>query len=176
MFKPGASALRAATQICICESCKGEYDSCDEFMEYPTPNVTQLNKAFLRSNTENPTTVAQDVDKIAADFLVPGSLVAIAADTNSIDTVWFIQIVESNCVEDSMLCDDYGHKIAAGVNFLKDHFLEKEKEESTIQVFRCSSKTTFFYSESILYPYVNLLESKIDFFLKNTDFIDIFIM
>ena len=76
-------------------------------MEYPTPNVTQLNKAFLRSNTENPTAVAQDVDKIAADFLVPGSLVAIAADTNSIDTVWFIQIVESNSVEDSMLCDDY---------------------------------------------------------------------
>ena len=26
-----------------------------------------------------------------------------------------------------MLCDDYGHKIAVGVNFLKGHFLEKEK-------------------------------------------------
>ena len=27
-----------------------------------------------------------------------------------------------------MLCDDYSHKIAAGVNFLKGHFLEREKE------------------------------------------------
>ena len=58
--------------------------------------------------------------------MVPGSFVAIAADTNSIDTVWLIQIVESNCVGDRVLCDDYGHKIAAGVNFLKGPFLEKE--------------------------------------------------
>ena len=27
-----------------------------------------------------------------------------------------------------MLCDDYSQKIAAGVNFLKGHFLEREKE------------------------------------------------
>ena len=34
VFKPGASTLRTATKICICESCKGQYDSCDscEFM------------------------------------------------------------------------------------------------------------------------------------------------
>ena len=34
-----------------------------------------------------------------------------------------------------MLCDDYGHKIAVGVNFLKGHFLEKE-ELPTTQVFK----------------------------------------
>ena len=27
-----------------------------------------------------------------------------------------------------MFCGDYSHKIAAGVNFLKGHFLEREKE------------------------------------------------
>ena len=112
MLKPGASTLRAATQICNFESCKGEYGSCDKFMKYPIPNVTQLNKVFLRSNTENATTVAQEVDETVADLLVPGSFVAIAADTNSIDTVWFIQIVESNCVGDGVL-HDYGRKIAA---------------------------------------------------------------
>ena len=68
-----------------------------------------------------------------------------------------------------MLCDDYGHKIIVGVNFLKGHFLEKEKELSTTQVFKHSSKTTFFYSGSIIY--VNLLESKNGFILKNIDFI-----
>ena len=113
LFKPGVSTLTAATQISICESCKGEYGLCDEFMEYPIPNVTQLNKMFLRSNTENATTVAQEVDETVAGLLVPGSFVSIAANTNSIDTVWFIQIVESNCVGDGVLCDDYSHKIAA---------------------------------------------------------------
>ena len=38
--KTGASALRQATQICICESYKGEYGSYNEFMEYPIPNFT----------------------------------------------------------------------------------------------------------------------------------------
>ena len=111
----------------ICESSKGEYGSCDEFMEYPIPSVTQLNKVLLRSDTEHPTTVAQDVDETLPDFLVPGFFVAIAVGTSSIDTVWFIQVVESNCVEYKVLCDDCGHKIAVGVNFPKGHFLEKEK-------------------------------------------------
>ena len=33
-------------------------------------------------------------------------------------------------------------------------------------VFKRSSKTTFFYSESILYRYVNLLEGKKGFILR----------
>ena len=66
--------------------------------------------------------------KVFADFLVPGSFIAITADTNSVDTVWFIEIAESSFVGDRVLCDDHGHKIAAGVNFLKGHSLKKEKE------------------------------------------------
>ena len=80
---------------------------------------------FLRPNTENVTTEAQEVDKTVVHFLVPRSFAATAADSNSIDTVWFIKIAESNCVEDGVLWNEYGHKIAAGVNFLKDYFLEK---------------------------------------------------
>ena len=87
MFKPGASTLKVATQVCICETCKGGYGSCDGFMEYPIPNVTQLNKVFLKSNTEKATTVAQEVDEIVTDLLVPRSFVTITADTNSNDTV-----------------------------------------------------------------------------------------
>ena len=104
---------------------KGGYGSFDDFTEYLILNITQLNKVFLRPNTENVTTEAQKVDKTVADFLVPRSFAATAADSNSIDIVWFIKIVESNCVEDGVLCNEYGHKIAAGVNFLKDYFLEK---------------------------------------------------
>ena len=54
--------------------------------------------------------------------------IAVAANTNSIDTISFDQIVESSCFGDRVLCDDSCHKIAAGVNFLKSHFLEKEKK------------------------------------------------
>ena len=64
--------------------------------------------------------------KVFADFLVWWSFAAIAADTNSFDTVWFIQIAKSSCVGDRVVCDDYDHKIAAGFNFLRGHFLEKE--------------------------------------------------
>ena len=44
--------------------------------------------------------------KVFADLLKV--FIVIAADTNSIDTIWYVQIVESSCVG--------------------DHFLEKEKE------------------------------------------------
>ena len=86
----------------ICEWCKEEYSSYDEFMKYPIPNATHL-KRVLISKTENPTIVAQEVDETAVDFLLPGIFVAITSDTNSIDTVWFIQIAESNFVEDSVM-------------------------------------------------------------------------
>ena len=119
----------------ICESCKGQYGSCDEFMEYLILNVTQLNNVFLRSKTDNPTTAAKEVHETVANFFVPGFFVVIAADTNSTDTVWFIQIFENHYVEDSVLCDDYSHKIAVGVNFLKGHVLEKE-ELPTTKVFK----------------------------------------
>ena len=70
VFKPGASTLSVVTQICICESCKGEDGSYVEFMEYPICNTTQLNNIFLRPNTKNATTVTQEVDETVADFLV----------------------------------------------------------------------------------------------------------
>ena len=60
-------------------------------------------------------------------WYIPESFVAIAADTNSTDTVWFIQIVEGNRVGDRVLCDDYGHKIAAGANFLKGTYRKRKR-------------------------------------------------
>ena len=72
-------------------------------MKYHIPTDIQLYKLFLRVNTENATRVAQEVDETVADPLVPGSFAAIVADSNSFDTVWFIQIVESNCVRDEKL-------------------------------------------------------------------------
>ena len=72
-----------------------------------------------------------------------------------------------------VLCDVYNHKIAAWVNSLKAHFFKKENELCSTKVLDHSSNTIYFYSKSILHPYVNLLQSKKGFILKNTDFIDI---
>ena len=117
--------------------------------------------------------MAQEVNETVADFLVPGSFVDIPADTNSINTVWFVQTLENSCAGDGVLGDDYNHKIAAWVNSLKAHFFKKENELCSTKVLDHSSNTIYFYSKSILQPYVNLLQSKKGFILKNTDFIDI---
>ena len=90
-------------------------------MEYPISNVTQLNKV-LRSKTENPTTVAQEVDETVCDFLLSVFFVTIAADTNSIDTVWFIQIVESNCVEDKSVIWLHSQKNKLCLNWVERRF------------------------------------------------------
>ena len=65
-------------------------------------SLPMLNKVFLRSKTENPTTVLNLNPRLLLIFCIRGFF-AITADTSSIDTVWFIQIVESNCVEDSVM-------------------------------------------------------------------------
>ena len=77
LFKPGALALTAVTQILFV--CQAKESMTHVMSLYPIPNVTQLNKMFLRSNTENTTTVAEEVGENVADFPVPGSFVAIAA-------------------------------------------------------------------------------------------------
>ena len=110
--------------------------------------------------------MAQEGDEIFSDVLVTESFVAIAPDTNSIDTVLFIRTFESSCVGGGGLCHDYSHKIAAGVNSLKGYSLEKEKELPTTQAFTRSSNNTYFYSKSIIYSYVNLLVSKKGFLKK----------
>ena len=136
-------------------------------MKYLIPNVAKLNKLFLRSNTGKVTTVAQEGDEIFVDVLVTESFVAIAPDTNSIDTALFIRPFESSCVGGGVLRHDYSHKIAAGVNSLKGHSLEKEKELPATQAFARSSNNTYFYSKIIIYSYVNLLVSKKGFLKRH---------
>ena len=53
--------------------------------------------------------------KVFAAFLIPGFFIAIAVDTNSIDTIWFIQTVESSCLRDSVMWWLRPAGISAGV-------------------------------------------------------------
>ena len=47
------------------------------------------------------------------EFILPGSICALAADQKSPDTVWFLKIDEQ-IVPTTGLTDDYGHKVIQG--------------------------------------------------------------
>ena len=57
--------------------------------------------------------------------------------------------------------DDYNHEVPKGVIHLSGHFLEKDEKRSSLKsnVFKiASNKKTYFFMESIVYPYVNIEE------------------
>lgn len=103
-----------------------------------------------------------------------GSIVAVAAEEKSEDSVWFIKIIENNeTINDIAKIDDYGNVIPGGVNFFKGHFLEREYVKKSCQLFKLSKKVTFFYKESVFYPFVPMTETKKGFRLENKDLTDI---
>ena len=99
------------------------------------------------------------------------SIVAIAAPRSSFDTVWFIKIKDTSCFGAN--CDDYGNVFAEGTNHLAGHFLEKNSETETKQIFQLTSKTAYFHKEIILYPYVQFTESKKGLILENLHYMEI---
>ena len=43
---------------------------------------------------------------------------------------------------------------------LRGNFLEKQHDEKDHILYSVSNKVTYFYKESILYPFVNIIETK----------------
>ena len=106
------------------------------------------------------------------DFLAEGSYVAVAADKSSVDTVWFIRIDDNDCVSPDCK-DSYDNYIAEGVHYLKGRFLEVIDENESRKLYKLSDLKTFFYKESVVYPYVNIEETRKGLVLKNKDLVDI---
>ena len=98
---------------------------------------------------------------------------AVAALTESLDSIWLIKVNETNCVSTIECVDDYGNKIPAGINFLKGNFLERDNTTKTSTIFRLSKKSTFFYKETVVFPYVEIEEHKRGLVLQNKVFMDI---
>ena len=99
--------------------------------------------------------------------------VAIAADRNSLETFWFVKIFDNNCIANGNEVDDYGNIIADGSKYIKGQFLEFLHENKNKKNYKLSNKVTYFYKESILYPFVNMNENKNSFELSYSDFADI---
>ena len=120
VFTPNHSPIRAANWLCICEQCKLDYGSYDLFKLYEL-SVTKLKETTVRSKTTSDSSCSQETAK---EFLLPGSICAIAADTKSTDMIWFVYIVDVEEVFHEKL-DSYGHAITPGHMFVRARYLER---------------------------------------------------
>ena len=109
-----------------------------------------------------------DQNEEVNEFVRVGTYVAIAARRSEgavwvVDPFWIIKVTEVNRI------DEKGQVHLAG------HFLEKNDRRTTAKkmVFDLSKKLSFFFKESILYPYVNIEEGKSGLALEMTDYTDI---
>ena len=110
-----------------------------------------LNKVSLRSSTTDTSDDQSYEETNAEEFLLEGTICAIAADVNSIDTFWLIKIIDDYTAEKETI-DDYGRQLKGGETCLRANFLEKETKQH--HVYRVVSKVAFVFKESVVYPYV----------------------
>ena len=173
IFKPKSEKFKASTRLCLCEQCLIEYGSCPLFKEYEL-QVQAITTPSLRSNLASP--VDESSEDALSDFVSVGTYVAVAASISSPDTVWLIKVNEINRIDhQNVSVDSFGFKVAANVMHLSGNFLEKDEKKSTKteNVYNLSKKDTFFFKESIVYPYVNIRECKKGLSLALKDYTDI---
>ena len=92
--------------LCIRDQCKSDYGTCDLFTDY-TQEVQTLNKINKHSNYDKKEKNEEHM-KALDDFLLPGSVCALAAANNSADTLWFVQI-KGEFESTTSVSDYYGH-------------------------------------------------------------------
>lgn len=156
----------------MCDLCVQNYGSCPLFKSYEI-KVKHLNVINLR-DTEEPQSEIVGQEKVDSEFILPGSVVAVAAPKKS-NIVWFIQVIEINRVCTTTVTDNYNHEIPRGMVHLTGNFLERDDKHSTSKAtaYTLLKQVTFFYKENILYPYVNIQEKNNRLSLSVSDYTDI---
>ena len=177
IFKPDQPYFKAATRLCICDQCSIEYGSCEIFSEYILDVSTyhvipfQSKDAAECADKDESTVGEENVD----EFITPGSFVAIAPNKESIDSIWFMFVKEVNIISNYDETDDYGHVIPPGNIYHIGSFMEKQSDGTKSTLYKLSKKTSIFYNESILFPFVNFKEGKHGHSISNEDLTDILI-
>ena len=97
---------------------------------------------------------------------------AVAADKSSPDTVWFIQVKDSYNASVQMT-DDYNNIIAAGMDYVEGKFLEKLHVVQKGTLYKLSKKKTYFFKDSVVYPFVQFTTAKKGLLLSNEEFVTI---
>ena len=99
---------------------------------------------------------------------------AVAPSEDSTDSIWIIKVVETDCTADTDKTEDsYGNKIPRGFSFLKGQFLEHTFTTKTATIYKLSEELTYFYKETVLYPYVDIKCEKKGLTLTNTELTEI---
>jgi len=86
--------------------------------------------------------------------------------------VWFVRIVDL-CVAETVSTDNYGHKVVPGQSFIIGNFIEKSRNNNKGFFFKLQSKTTYFYLESIVYPFAQFYELKNEYYIENAEYLEI---
>ena len=170
MFWPNLDNLRGALRLCLCEQYKVNYEDCDLFSDFPLSVIELNQKNLWHGNNEE-----RDLSSLnnLNNFIIENTFVAVAADELSPNSNWFIKVVQRKCVSNENATDDCSHTIPAGFKYIKGHFLEQVKTTKSFQIFKISSKFTYFYSESVVYPFVNINEIDKGHLPENKDLTDI---
>ena len=98
--------------------------------------------------------------------MLPGTIVALAAEKKSKDTSYLMKIACAESVKDHDDTDSFGNTVAKGTKHLEGYFLD-----SYNGVYRVSKKRAIFYKESVVYPFVQVTEGKKGFLLSNDQFL-----
>ena len=87
VFTPDSKQTKAAPRLCICDNCLVNCGMCDRFTSHDL-SILHLNKVALRSSTKPDSNNNDNTDEtVAKEFIMPDTVVALAADASSICVV-----------------------------------------------------------------------------------------
>ncbi|XP_066925552.1 uncharacterized protein [Clytia hemisphaerica] len=158
VFRPNNPKILAAERICICSECEESYGSCSLFKEYEMV-VGDLNHTSLRSDGA---LIQNEKVRVTSDFIIPGTVCAIAASDNSSDTVWFVLISSDEMSSNDVTTDDYGHSIPQGEEYFKGHYLEKHSSKRSADYYQATNKISLISKASVVYPFVDFEKNNKD--------------
>ena len=160
--------IKASPRLCMCTECKVILGSCSLFKEYEL-NVESLNKVSLRSNFQEKN-VETETETDSTGFLLKNTVVAVAADDSHHETVWFIMIEEEEKSLIQAVEDSYGNIIPPNQPFLSGYFLEPT---TTKCIYQKSRKITYFYKETVVYPFVQAIPNKRGYEISNNELCEV---
>lgn len=171
VFQPNSVTFRASPYLCICEICMTKYGSCPLFSSYEL-RTQVLKKIHLRAEVQPVGEMDGSDDHDISEFLLADTYCAVATDEKSSDTVWFIKIKDSYRAQKQMT-DDYNNSIAPGMDYIEGKFMEKFHIVPKGTLYTLSKKKTYFFKESVVYPFVQFTAAKKGFLLSNEEFVTI---
>ena len=156
VFTPNSTSIRAAPRLCMCVSCIDEYGKCPLFEEY-TINWSPVGNVFKRSTVLETDTAGKDS---RSDFIFPDTFVAVVSGDDGRqlrgDKFWLIRVDQTDLRATGDTVDSYGHRIPEGYSYISGHFLERLCDSRKSTIYQEEERTTFFYKENVVYPFVEL--------------------